>query len=104
VPAVRRIQRDAPGLRVEILLGSAFVDLVEEGVDMAIRIGTLPDSDLIAQRLIHGHTHRPDRHRVILDAQGALGERIVLGDWHKLGWCLRAEGTHLNLESWPLDK
>jgi len=57
-----------------------------------------------AQRLIHGHTHRPDRHRVILDAQGALGERIVLGDWHKLGWCLRAEGTHLNLESWPLDK
>jgi len=51
VPAVRRIQRDAPGLRVEILLGSAFVDLVEEGVDMAIRIGTLPDSDLIAQRL-----------------------------------------------------
>ena len=30
--------------------------------------------------LIHGHTHRPNRH------QHTHGERIVLGDWHDLGW------------------
>ncbi len=30
--------------------------------------------------LIHGHTHRPGRHRIPL-ARG-VGERIVLGDWH----------------------
>ena len=53
-----------------------------------------------AQRLIHGHTHRPARHPVTLDGQAA--ERIVLGDWHELGWCLRLERTHLSLESWPL--
>lgn len=53
-----------------------------------------------AQRLIHGHTHRPARHPITLDGQTA--ERIVLGDWHELGWCLRADETSLSLESWPL--
>ena len=37
--------------------------------------------------LIHGHTHRPDRHLFTLDDQAS--ERIVLGDWDALGWYLR---------------
>jgi len=32
-------------------------------------------------RLIHGHTHRPDRHPFSLE--GANAERIVLGDWYE---------------------
>ena len=43
------------------------------------------------KRLIHGHTHRPYRHPM----QSA--ERIVLGDWSKTGWCLREQGTSLEL-------
>lgn len=50
--------------------------------------------------LIHGHTHRPGRHPVNLEQTSA--ERIVLGDWHERGWCLRAEPEGLQLESWPL--
>lgn len=38
--------------------------------------------------LIHGHTHRPNRHA--LEVDGTPGERIVLGDWEKSGWYLRA--------------
>lgn len=53
-----------------------------------------------ARVLIHGHTHRPARHPVLLD--GVHGERIVLGDWHDRGWCLRAEPEGLQLESWEL--
>lgn len=53
-----------------------------------------------ARRLIHGHTHRPARHPLTLDGQTA--ERIVLGDWHELGWCLWADETNLSLESWSL--
>lgn len=34
--------------------------------------------------LIHGHTHRPNRHAL------AEGERIVLGDWESHGWYLKA--------------
>ena len=32
-------------------------------------------------RLIHGHTHQPARHHIVLD-ENQTGERIVLGDWH----------------------
>ena len=51
------------------------------------------------QTLIHGHTHRPDRHA--LDIDGEPAERIVLGDWGKLGWCIRADG---NTSSDPTSK
>ena len=40
-----------PALRVDLATTDAFVDLVEEGVDLAIRIGELEDSSLIARRL-----------------------------------------------------
>ena len=46
--------------------------------------------------MIHGHTHRPDRH------QHTSGERIVLGDWHHLGWVLAADGNGLELNSFPI--
>lgn len=44
-----------------------------------------------ASIMIHGHTHRPKRHSI------KLGERIVLGDWGKSGWYLRADPNNLEL-------
>jgi DNA-binding transcriptional LysR family regulator len=40
-----------PGLQFQIELADRYVDVIGEGFDMAIRIGTLPDSSLIAKRL-----------------------------------------------------
>lgn len=40
-----------PELSVDLGLNDRFVDLVEEGFDVAVRIGRLPDSSLIARRL-----------------------------------------------------
>jgi DNA-binding transcriptional LysR family regulator len=40
-----------PGVRLQVELTDRRVDLVEEGFDVAIRTGALPDSTLVAKRL-----------------------------------------------------
>ncbi|MCA1779271.1 MAG: UDP-2,3-diacylglucosamine diphosphatase [Xanthomonadaceae bacterium] len=50
-----------------------------------------------AQRMIHGHTHRPFRHRH--DVDGQPRERIVLGDWYDQGSVLTMTSTESELAS-----
>lgn len=51
VPTVRRMQQQAPSLNIELLLGSQIDNLLEKNLDLAVRIGELPDSNLIAKKL-----------------------------------------------------
>ena len=50
-PALQDFLSNYPQLSVDISLDDRRVDLVEEGFDLAIRIGELPDSSLVARRL-----------------------------------------------------
>ncbi len=51
LPVVAALQRRHPALAVEATLTDATVDLVASGADVAVRIGALSDSSLIARRL-----------------------------------------------------
>ncbi|TIQ36061.1 MAG: LysR family transcriptional regulator [Mesorhizobium sp.] len=74
-PAVPAFLKRYPELSVDISLSPAYVNLVDEGLDLAIRIGVLEDSPLIVRKLApsrlvacaapayleeHGVPHEPD--------------------------------------------
>ncbi len=45
------LRRQHPGLRLDIQLDPRHVDVVEQRIDLAVRLGSLPDSSLIATKL-----------------------------------------------------
>lgn len=55
-PLLLKFQQQYPELVVELTLNDRYIDLVEEGVDVAVRLGRLTDSSLVARRL--GSTRR----------------------------------------------
>jgi DNA-binding transcriptional LysR family regulator len=56
VPRLGRFMRRHPDVKLDLVLSDQFVDLVEEGVDLSIRVGEVKSPDLIAQRI--GETRR----------------------------------------------
>jgi LysR family transcriptional regulator for bpeEF and oprC len=51
VPALPRFIEQNPELTVQMSMNDRVVDLVQEGIDAALRVGTLSDSSLIARRV-----------------------------------------------------
>ena len=67
-----------------------IMDVNQSAVSTAMR-----DADVSV--MVHGHTHRPNRH------QCDTGERIVLGDWTaKAGCLLRERSSELSLERFSI--
>ena len=50
-PAIVKFMRHYPEVSIELLLSDGMADLFEERVDVAIRVGALNDSTMIAQSL-----------------------------------------------------
>jgi DNA-binding transcriptional LysR family regulator len=50
-PAVTEFLAAHPGVTVSLLLSDALSNIVEEGIDLAVRIGRLHDSGLVARKL-----------------------------------------------------
>lgn len=53
-----------------------------------------------ARLLIHGHTHRPAQHTLVVDGEPA--RRIVLGDWDRQGWALQVDAQGFQQAPFPL--
>ncbi|WP_286240590.1 LysR family transcriptional regulator [Neptuniibacter halophilus] len=50
-PLINLFLEEFPSMQVELVLLDRVVDLLEEGMDIALRIGQLPDSSLIAKQV-----------------------------------------------------
>lgn len=50
-PALLEFQRRHPAIDIQLSLTDRFVNVVDEGYDLVLRIGALPDSSLIARHL-----------------------------------------------------
>lgn len=50
-PALPRFRQRYPNLAVDLRLGDQRTDIIEEGIDVAIRVGELEDSRLLSRRL-----------------------------------------------------
>ena len=86
-PALAAFSAAHPALTIELGLNDRRVDLIEEGWDLAVRIGTLADSGLIARRLAASRLlvcAAPD----YLDRHGTPRAPEALKDHNCLGYTL----------------
>lgn len=51
LPLVKTFLAAHPGVKIDLRLNDGFIDLVEQGIDVAVRIGELSDSSLVARRI-----------------------------------------------------
>jgi len=54
VPHLPAFLKANPDLEIDVILDDRVIDLVAEGVDMALRMGELPDSAAVARKLASG--------------------------------------------------
>lgn len=72
--AIRELRKQSEAKKQDKAV--AIMDVAPAAVEALFRQYDYP-------RLIHGHTHRPGRHVLAVDARSC--ERWVLGDWHEDG-------------------
>ncbi|MCY0855091.1 LysR family transcriptional regulator [Cupriavidus sp. D39] len=51
MPLVQSFLAEHRGVKIDLRLHDGFIDLVEQGIDVAVRIGELSDSSLVARRI-----------------------------------------------------
>ncbi|MCC3574470.1 MAG: LysR family transcriptional regulator [Microcoleus sp. PH2017_40_RAT_O_B] len=56
VPRLKAFMKRYPDVKIDLMMADSFVDIVENGLDLLIRIGNRPDSSLISHRI--GTTRR----------------------------------------------
>ncbi len=69
-PAIFAFMLKYPALSVDLRLEDRYVDLVDEGIDVALRISTMQDSSLIARKIA-------DMHLMVVGAPSLLAQHGV---------------------------
>ncbi|APG05512.1 LysR family transcriptional regulator [Luteibacter rhizovicinus DSM 16549] len=100
-PLLNDLQKDYPDLSVQLTLTDAFIDPVQEGADITLRVGRLEDSGLVA-RLVAPQRYILCASRGYLDTHGVpdTPEQLVAhnclvyrGQWGAQRWYFRQPGA-----------
>ena len=98
LPVIDQFLSEHPGVSIDLNLSDGFIDLIEQGIDVSVRLGALSDSSLIArsigksQRALmasslyadrHPHTPLPIQHPHDLKAHNCL---VYTGQAHPHDW------------------
>jgi DNA-binding transcriptional LysR family regulator len=93
LPLVIALTRAHPGINAELLFVDRVVDLLEEGMDVGVRIASLPDSSLIAHPV-------GQLRRLVCASPAYLAERGVPSHPRALADHACLLGTHLEIDAW----
>ena len=107
LPVLAALLREHPALRFEIRMQDAYADLVRDGIDLAVRMGALGDSSLVARRIdtqrlvivaspTYLHAHGTPRRLEDLDGHRAVVFRLRSSGRNR-PWQLRSGGRAIEL-------
>ena len=85
---LRTISKEATGIKKEEIMDVSATEVIRTMEESAVNL------------LIHGHTHRPKSHKIIVNDQPA--ERIVLGDWDAYGWYIWMDSSSCELKNFSI--
>jgi DNA-binding transcriptional LysR family regulator len=116
---IARFLADHPQVSANVLLDDHYIDLQTAGIDVAIRIGSLPDSQLVARRVAPcrmvlcaapSYLRRHGTPKTPVDLNGAprlaFGGAVTAADWqvtdaagsaHLIAGPLRAQANNMQL-------
>jgi DNA-binding transcriptional LysR family regulator len=104
-PLVGAFLSSNPEVRIDMELSDRVVDVVGEGYDMALRIGTLADSTLIAQKLAEfrmiaccSPVYRDTRRLPVTPADLARHPCLLYGEEARTGWRFEIDGAVRHIE------
>lgn len=96
LPRIAELKQYYPAITIELSLNDSVVDLLSEGIDIAVRIGHLPDSSLVARRIGEKHwgwMASPDYLQIA--GEPIQPEQLLQ---HQ---CLIFKNRGVNLDHWP---
>ena len=99
-PALSGFLDQNPGLRIDLVLTDRFPDWVEERFDMAIRVGEVPDSRLIA-KTIYSRPFVTAASPQYLALHGRPTSPTTLSEHNCLGYLLESRGV---TRTWIFEK
>lgn len=103
LPSLLEFRRRYPAIRLHVSMNDANVDLVQQGIELAVRAGPLADSSLVARRLVHEPTMlcaAPAylrRYRAPLDTAELEQHRWVVYPPSQRGLTVRVDGREVQV-------